>query len=331
MSKLVETGHPAYTKFFSPVNKDIVPVKWLLKGVMEENSINGLFGPSGEKKSFVVIDMALHILNGKDWYGHKVKQKNVTVLYIAGEGAAGINLRVNAACKHHNLSSERFFVSNSSVDMMDTDTVADLVDMVKSVEGPVWVILDTLNRNFAGDENSSKDMAMLWKNIDMLRSVGATFTMVHHTGHGSTDRARGSSSIKGAMDGEIRVSTDGKTGQTTVTNTKNKNVGNSSEILLESLSVSFGKDEDGDNITSLAMITSKKKVVDSSVTLDIVAKELNELLPMTQSEIDVLIASKLDVSESTAAKKKKPLIKEILINKFGMLIVNKQWVKGVSK
>ena len=101
MSKLVETGHPAYTKFFSPVSKEITPVKWLLKGVMEENSINGLFGPSGEKKSFVVIDMALHILNGKDWYGHKVKQKDATVLYIAGEGAAGINLRVNAACKHH--------------------------------------------------------------------------------------------------------------------------------------------------------------------------------------------------------------------------------------
>ena len=333
MNKAVETGIPAYKKFFSVVSSEVVPVKWLLKGVMEQNSINSVFGPSGEKKSFVVIDMALHVLNNKDWHGHKVKQSDITVLYIAGEGAAGINLRVNAACKHHNLSSDGFYVSNSSADMFDNTVVDGLVEMVKSINGPVWIILDTLNRNFSGEENSTKDIAALLKNIEKLKNAtkyGATFTMVHHTGHTAKDRGRGSSAIYAAMDGEFRVSTDKDSGQTTVTNTKNKNSATNDSVILESVSIDFGFDEDGDSITSLAMIGASKK---KSASLEEVTAQIAELLkqsPLTQNEIDGIISDKMEVSTITAKNKKKPLIRDILIRDHNMNIVNKQWTIKLS-
>ncbi len=236
---------------FSPIGKEVTPIRWLLKGIMEENSINQIFGPSGHGKSFVVIDMAIHLLNGMDWNGHKAKLKP-TVLYIAGEGQGGVNLRVKAAIKDTELSADGFYVSNTSIDMLDEEKLELLVDLIDEIDGPVWCIIDTLNRNFTGDENSSKDMARLYSNIDKLREVGATFTIVHHTGHSAQDRSRGSSSLKGAMDGELKVSMD-NTGVITVENTKAKNVSKQNDIGFKTKVVVFGQDEDGDDITSLQL------------------------------------------------------------------------------
>ena len=348
MSKSTETEtNSAYTlkenSFFKAISDEIQPQKWLLKGLIEQNSLNVIFGPSGEKKSFVVIDMALHVLNGKDWYGHRVKQDNVTVLYIAGEGAVGINLRVHAACKHHNFSHKGFLISKSAVDLFEGShtTEADndfeqgktlsyvdmLVEEIKQIDGNVWVILDTLNRNFSGEENSSKDMAVLWNNIDKLREAGATFTLIHHTGHGAQDRARGSSSIKGAMDGEIKVTTNKQTGLTTVENTKAKNVATSSSITMIGELIEFGEDEDGDTISSLAMIPAEDTSVSDEDLLIAVAEQIYSILPQTQKVIDEMISTGLGISLATAKRYKKPKILKYLEQKHQLTIVKKQWIK----
>jgi hypothetical protein len=69
---------------------------------------------------------------------------------------------------------------------------------------PSLVIIDTLHRNFDGDENSSQDIGAFINNLDeYFKPLGAAVLVVHHSGHGDKARSRGSSSIKAAMDGEF--------------------------------------------------------------------------------------------------------------------------------
>lgn len=69
------------------------------------------------------------------------------------------------------------------------------------------IIIDTLARNFgAGNENSTEDMTHFVNNLDRLRNeFNVTILVVHHTGHGSPDRGRGSSVLKAAVDTELAM------------------------------------------------------------------------------------------------------------------------------
>ena len=305
------------------------PIKWLLKGLIEQGSLNMMFGPSGEKKSFVAIDMALHLVNNKDWNGYKVKQ-DVEVLYIAGEGKNGLNLRINAACKEHSLSNKGLWLSNSSIDLNLPATSTEMSTLCTNIEAQmsktgksVLVIVDTLNRNFSGEENSAKDMGRLWQNLDSIRVLGASVLLVHHTGHGTKDRARGSSSMKAAMDGEISVSTD-TNNVTWVRNTKNKNSASTNSIVMEGKVIDFGVDEDGDRITSLAMIKTKAT---EKASIDDVVLAINTIIDIepTHKEIDVLGAEMLLTTEANFSKNYKTKILELLVNEHAVEVVRKQW------
>jgi len=66
----------------------------------------------------------------------------------------------------------------------------------------VMIVVDTLARSFAGDENSAKDIGAFINSCDRWRSGldGATVLVVAHTGKDQTRGIRGSSAIKAACD-----------------------------------------------------------------------------------------------------------------------------------
>ena len=70
------------------------------------------------------------------------------------------------------------------------------------------IIIDTLARNFgAGNENSTEDMNAFVERVDDLKNTfNSCICLVHHTGHGSSNRARGSSVLPAAVDWEYKVS-----------------------------------------------------------------------------------------------------------------------------
>ena len=79
-----------------------------------------------------------------------------------------------------------------------------------------------MHRNMGpGDENSAQDMAILIDNIDHLRKkFGCTLLLIHHVGHTSGDRSRGSSSFKAALDFEFLMKISGE--QVLLESTKSK-------------------------------------------------------------------------------------------------------------
>lgn len=200
--------------FFSTI-QEIMASKptsnWLINKFLQQNSLALIFGEPGSFKTFAVIDMGLCIAAGKEWAGYKTKQG--PVFYLAGEGRGGIDKRIQAWCQHNEIIDPKFpfFVSNH-VTLLNEDEQAELlVNHINALEDahgkPSLIVVDTLSRHNSGDENSSKDMAVFVEKVGKyLLSKKCCVLLVHHTGLKDKKRARGSSTIKGALDWEYNIS-----------------------------------------------------------------------------------------------------------------------------
>lgn len=69
--------------------------RWTIDGVIADGSINWLVAAPESFKSFVAMDMATCIANGRDWHGKSTDQS--TVVYLAAEGGNDIHVRRAAA------------------------------------------------------------------------------------------------------------------------------------------------------------------------------------------------------------------------------------------
>lgn len=79
---------------------------------------------------------------------------------------------------------------------------------------PIRLIeLDTLARCFGGnDENAAKDMGAFIQGCDILNAkTEATILLVHHSGKDQDKGAKGSSTLRAALDAEFNVRREKKT------------------------------------------------------------------------------------------------------------------------
>lgn len=194
------------------------PISWLVRDYLESDALALLFGDPSAGKSFVAIDLACCIATGTPWHGHDVTQG--AVFYIAGEGQNGLHRRFAAWAKHNaiDLSEAPLFVGDRPTQLCKDEEAGSIAHTIESMADtfgtrPALIVIDTVARNFGGaDENSTQDMGAFIANIDGLlrsRDLGRpTVLLVHHSGHGDKSRARGSSSLKGALDAEYSLTKD---------------------------------------------------------------------------------------------------------------------------
>lgn len=236
------------------------PADWLIKGFIEANSMTEIFGPSGDGKTFCVIDMACSIATGTDFNGMPVKQG--PVVYVAGEGQDGIKRRLMAWGKHRgiDIDTAKIAVSETAAGLTDTEQVKEVKEAIQIVADeagpPVAIIFDTIARNFGpGDENNTRDMTQFVNAGDEIKRLyGSAVIYVHHTGLGDQGRARGSSVLKAALDAEYRVKMD-KKGIVRMENTKMKDHATPDPMAFKLESVDLGFDSDGELITSAVLIS----------------------------------------------------------------------------
>ncbi len=227
-------------------------ITWAIKHVLPADSVGMMFGASGTFKSFVALDMALHMAHGLPWLGKKTKQG--TVLFIAAEGGAGLWRRVKAWHQARGLSwvNAPFYVLPVAV--MLGDRTADVVAAAQAVGvKPDLLIVDTMSQTFDGEENSANEVA------GYLRTLSTAFRalwecvvlVIHHSGHSATERPRGSSAIVSNTDFLFGVFRDEKEMLTTVTCEKQKDGDRFEPQTFTLASQLLGRDEDGEDIRSL--------------------------------------------------------------------------------
>lgn len=225
------------------------PPQWLIQKVVQEKSLTVIFGSSNAGKSFLVLDMALAIARGVDWFGRKVQPG--IVVYLAIEGPQ--RNRLAAYMKYHQIAQPpaKFLLVDVPVNLrarppQQADT-QQLIQTIRAQLGDATVsavIIDTLNQALqGGEENSSEDMGAFIANANEFRSaLGCAVLIVHHAGKDRDRGARGHSSLKGAVDTELEVTYDKQINLRTASITKQRDGSDSLDIPYMLKEVDLGVD-----------------------------------------------------------------------------------------
>lgn len=229
------------------------PPKWLVKSMIPDASLIGVYGASGSKKSFIAIDIACCVATGKAFAGHHI-QKQGKVVYIAGEGLSGLSKRIAGWNQRHDIETlQDNFLLSDRVAMFPEDA-QELGEALKNHE-PVLIVLDTLQRTMHGNENDTKDMSAYIQGIDTLRAIlpDVSIMIIHHTGHMVTDRARGSSVFRASLDAEMRVTDEGQRVSLSCTKSKDSEPFNTLSFNPEIIELNNVEDEEGEPVTTLLL------------------------------------------------------------------------------
>gem|GEM_PF-4844822 len=227
------------------------PPKWVIKGMLQEDARLLIWGKSMSFKSFIAIELAVCLASGKDFFGYQVKQTG-PVVYVAGEGAGGLQRRFDACCKKHNLRLEDlplYFNSGTKdlknpVIVKDTKVLADLA-FEEHGQFPVMYFFDTYNTSSSADENSASDFAIINQNLgEIMKYQKCSVAIIHHPGKdGKT--FRGSSALHNGMDTEFMVERQEGTQLSTITNKKQKDQELINPFAVLAEFVVLGEDDDG--------------------------------------------------------------------------------------
>lgn len=183
------------------------PPLWQVEGLIPENALAVLYGPSGCGKTFEAMNIALSVASGLPW--HTRKTTKGFVLYVSGEGRAGLGQRINAWMLDTTLDHRDVDIAwlPEAIDVYaGSEHIDILFNRFEEMEvAPDFVVIDTLARCFVGDENKTEDMGNFIRGCDRLRnSFGCTVLVVHHT-NTEQARERGNGALRGATDAMIRM------------------------------------------------------------------------------------------------------------------------------
>ena len=148
--------HELFSVTLGDFVKKFKPLEWLIYGYVQKNALSMLFGPSGGGKSFVALDMALHIAAKKliedtaqtdtpagdlggalaprledveTWHGQTTHGGRV--FYVAGEGVNGLRKRALGWLQHYGFSPDAmnnyFRFSEIPLPLDDMDAPPDYV------------------------------------------------------------------------------------------------------------------------------------------------------------------------------------------------------------
>ena len=263
----------------------IQPPDWLIKDVIEMDTLSAVFAPPASGKSMVAIDIACCIVTGTEWHGHKVKAGGV--IYIAGEGSGGLKKRTRAWQIYNNIDDEDMplLLCEHSINGQSKPDIQSLISEVEQQPSNIintrvnLVIIDTVARNFgAGDENSASDMGAFIQNMDFIRKKWkCAVLLVHHTGHNDFNRARGSSAFRAALDAEYSVSKDDNLVE--FKSTKMKDADEPAPIHFDLKPVDLGIiDDESQPVTSVVLDLTDKDI----------SNDLNEQLSLSEKHKEAI-------------------------------------------
>lgn len=235
---------------------------YLVKGWLDRGTTSVVYGDSNVGKTFFALDLSMHVAARQAWHGAKVagmpgRLSAGVVYYIYLEGGSGFDNRLCALRKDRPAlldivqDNGDFTPWPISIDLHGpTDGEAISLALEEEGQDVALIVIDTLAHAMgSGDENVARDMGQLIRNVALIRErTGAHVMLIHHSGKDTTRGARGSNSLRGAVDTEIELT---KSGAVIMAEARKQRDMHADKVFAFTLrSVELGLDEDGDQVTS---------------------------------------------------------------------------------
>lgn len=234
--------------------------RYLVKGWIDRGATSVVYGESNVGKTFFALDLSMHVAAGTPWKGAKVAKLTQGfghVVYVAGEGGTGLHNRI-AAIRQDKPDLIRqaetelgFTLLATALNFCGVGDAEELAMALEELPKRVGlVVIDTLARTMGdGDENTARDMGVFVRSVDHIRNTtGAHVMVIHHSGKDASKGARGSGSLRAAVDTEIELTRSGNVILAKARKQRDMPSGNVFAYLLRD--VEIGLDEDGVPVTS---------------------------------------------------------------------------------
>ena len=217
-----------------------------------------LYGDSATGKTFIALDLMLSISTGQaKWFGSRIDDERRSVVYLCGEGADGNAQRIGAWTKAKNNETEdtgSFYVIEDEFNLDNTLNAETLIRAIKAKvhSNPSFIVIDTLNCYFSGNENDATSARLFNFSCKKLsKEFDAFVLIIHHTGKNRD---------YGAMDTSI-IASIVRDNIISLKVNKQKNGKLPEELLLSSEVITldtWDMDSDGSYPSSLVFIRAEK-------------------------------------------------------------------------
>jgi len=175
--------------------RDPIPeMTYLIDGLVPENSVILLSGREGSMKSWLVMEWAKAISEGRGWQGRSCAAK--PGLYVDAEMPFNVSMaRLQAVGACPNFNVWHWQHGNFPLSLHDQR-------LFLAAKKHGLIVLDTLKRFMNGlDENSATDMAEVTGGLRLLTKWGATVIACHHSPKNQTTPVyRGSTELGAGVD-----------------------------------------------------------------------------------------------------------------------------------
>jgi RecA-family ATPase len=173
----------------------------LLHGYLRKGHKFLLSGASKSGKSFALIELAVALSQGTEWFGFKCEKANVCYINLEIDRGSVVK-RFEDVCKELKIDKsavDKVNVINLRGKAKPLDKLApELIEDLKGSDTDV-IIIDPIYKVITGDENNATEMAQFCNQFDVLcDKLHATVIYAHHHSKGAQggktaqDRASGS-------------------------------------------------------------------------------------------------------------------------------------------
>ncbi len=207
--------------FESIVKEPLPPIDWEVEPLVAKGDRVVVYGEFGAMKSWLLLDLALHLAAGRPWLGKFAIPQPRRVLYIDEEmNERTLRRRLKRLAMGANLEGEALpfrAMSRAGVRFRSLEADFLLKALEQSPFDPDVIIVEALRRVLVGSEIEAKDVSEFWHNVKPLLKAGKTFIISHHMrkpnalgNNAPRDRASGSTDILAGADAGYAVQRLGK-------------------------------------------------------------------------------------------------------------------------
>jgi hypothetical protein len=176
------SGTESYTLLWPELNKrDFPPGRWLIKGLVPVQGITILASPSGEKKTWIAMEMAKCIATGQNFLGtSELKTEKAKVLYVDQEmSQAEFQRRGRQLSFPQNL--ENLWILNvNDLNLNDAAAFEKLSEHIKK-NSIGFVVIDTLRAVAGGlKEEKAEEVRAFFNRFRELKSLDVSILILDH-------------------------------------------------------------------------------------------------------------------------------------------------------
>ncbi|WP_375202094.1 AAA family ATPase [Hyphococcus sp.] len=234
---------------------------YIVKGLFHRNCLSIVWGETGSRKTFALLDGAVAIASGQErWHGRRARQARV--VYVCAEGGdEDARNRLAAIRENRPDARTEFALIPTPVAIDNAQSLNRLLATIKSSFGEAkadLLIFDTLSVCLHSvDEYHNGEVARMIARLRALMRLlgGAHIILVHHTGH-SFNRERGAYAWRANADVSIEISYDDTRDLGLIIAHKVRHGRTGVIGAFGCREVHLGVDEDGDPVATLAVFES---------------------------------------------------------------------------